>query len=327
MSASAPVPTPRPAWALKVERGSALALRMMIAVVRSLGRRTGRTLLHPIVAYYLLTDGRARRAARGYFAQLASTDAGRAALGHAPGWRDLYRNLLDFSISLFDRTCVWAGHDDDFTFLHRGAGHFEHLPDAGDGSGAGNRLGKQGALILSAHVGTFELMRVICHEAAVPVNAVVYGANAETFNNFLNALNPQLDLHLIHVRPGAHAASLEVRAAIERGEFVAIMADRVGLDGRGTQRIPFLGAPARFSEGPFQLALAVGCPIMVAFALRRGEARYEVISEPLYAGGRVPRAERAKVVRELMERYARSLEQACLSAPHQWFNFFDFWEA
>jgi predicted LPLAT superfamily acyltransferase len=40
----------------------------------------------------------------------------------------------------------------------------------------------------------------------------------------------------------------------------------------------------------------------------------------------VPRAERSKVVHELLVRYARYLEQACLRAPHQWFNFFDFWE-
>ena len=45
----------------------------------------------------------------------------------------------------------------------------------------------------------------------------------------------------------------------------------------------------------------------------------------LYAGGRVPRAEREKVVQEMVERYAAYLERACLRTPFQWFNFFDYW--
>ena len=41
----------------------------------------------------------------------------------------------------------------------------------------------------------------------------------------------------------------------------------------------------------------------------------------------MPRAEREKRARELLEAYARSLEEACCRAPRQWFNFYDFWEA
>jgi predicted LPLAT superfamily acyltransferase len=160
----------------------------------------------------------------------------------------------------------------------------------------------------------------------VPVSAVVYGVNAETINNFFEALNPAHGLGLIHVRPDSPASALEIRAAIERGEFVAIMGDRIALSGRGTHATSFLGAPARFSEGPFQLAALIGCPVMMATAVRTGDSAYHVDSEPLYAGGPVPRSERAKVVHEMIEGYARYLERACLRAPHQWFNFFDFWE-
>jgi len=314
----------RPAWVVAAERGSAAALRLMITLVRALGRRTPGLLLHPIAAYFMLTDGRARRASRRYFERLASTPEGREALGHAPGWRDAYRNLFEFAISIFDRTCVWAGEDQGFDFRHREAGHFAHLPEGE--AGRQNPLGKCGALVVGAHLGTFDMMRSICLEAGVPVNAVVYGGNAETINGFLSALNPTHDLAMIHVRSESPGAALEIRAAIERGEFVAIMGDRVHISGRGTHSVSFLGAAARFSEGPFQLAALIGCPVMLATALRVGDSAYEVHSEPLYAGGRVPRAERAKIVHEMIEAYARSLERLCLRAPYQWFNFFDFWE-
>jgi predicted LPLAT superfamily acyltransferase len=217
---------------------------------------------------------------------------------------------------------MWAGEDAGFRLEHRGAGHFTHLPDA---SGA-NLLGKRGAMILGAHLGTFDVMRTICVKEGIPVAVVLYGDNAETLHGFLQALNPDFDLHLIHVRPGGVGAALEIRSAIERGLFVAILGDRVGLGGHATHPVRFLGAPARFAEGPLQLALLLGCPVLMATAVRIGDEAYRVDSEPLYAGGRLPRAEREKVVHELIERYARWLERACLAAPHQWFNFFDFWE-
>jgi predicted LPLAT superfamily acyltransferase len=294
----------------------------MIGIVRWLGRPVARALLHPIAAYFLLTDPGWRRASRGYFARLVSSPEGRAALGHAPGWRDGYRQMYEFATSLFDRMCVWAGEDAGFRFEHRAAEHFEHLPDAG----GANPLGKRGGLILGAHLGTFDVMRSLCLKAGVPVAVVLYGENAETINTFFAALDPAHGMHLIHVRPGAAPAALEIRSAVERGEFVAIMGDRPGLGSRATHAVPFLGAPARFSEGPLQLALLIGCPVLMATAVRIGDETYRVDSEPLYGGGFVPRAERQKLVHELIERYARYLERACLRTPHQWFNFFDFWQ-
>lgn len=313
----------RPRWAEKAERGSALALRIILRLLRGLGPRASRLIVYPAAAYFTLTDAEARRASRRYLERLHSLPEGRASLGHAPGARDTFRHLLEFSTSVFDRLCVWAGLDDGFELVHRGADHFAHLPDA-EGPRA-NPLGKCGALIVSAHLGTFDMMRAICMEAHVPVSVVMYGGNAETINNFLSTLNPDLELDLIHIKPGDVGASFEIRGALSRGHFVVIAGDRVGIEGGSGHRAPFLGAPARFSEGPFQLAALLGCPLMVATAVREGPARYRVDSEPLYAGGRVPRQERDKVVHELILRYAAYLEQRCIRAPYQWFNFFDFW--
>ena len=62
-------------------------------------------------------------------------------------------------------------------------------------------------------------------------------------------------------------------------------------------------------------------------ALRIDDATYQIESEPLYPGGRVPRSERSKVVGEMIDAYAHYLEGCCRRAPYQWFNFFDFWES
>ena len=321
---SAPAsPSERPAWAEKVERGSLSALSLLLRLLRGLGRRRIRWICHPVAAYFLLTDRRARDASRRYLERLHAAPGGREALGHGPGFRDLHRHLLEFTTSIFDRICVWAGLDEDFVFDHEGEAHFAHLPDA-EGERA-NPLGKTGAIILGAHFGTFDMMRSICNDADVPVSAVMYGGNAELINRFFETLDPEFDLHLIHVAPGTRGAALEIRGAIEKGHFVAILADRVGPDGSGGHPVEFLGSTALFPRGPFELATLIGCPVMLASARRVGDPRYRVESEPLYAGGRVPRGERDARVGELVERYARYLERSCLESPYQWFNFFEFW--
>lgn len=318
------VPATRPRWAAKAERGSGLALALLLRLVRGLGPRASRLVVHPVAAYFLLTDREARRASRAYFRRVAALPGGREALGHAPGWRDSYLQLLEFCTSVYDRVCVWAGQDDHLTLAHRGALHFEHLPDA---SGErGNRLGKSGAIIVGAHLGTFDMMRAICLDADVPVRPVVYGDNAETINRFFSGLNPDFQLDLIHIRPGAVNATFEIRRAVERGDFVVIMGDRVPVAGEAYRSVPFLGGRARFPEGPFALAALIGCPLMFAAALRVGPFDYRVESLPIHPGGRVPRAEREKVVDEMIRRYAAALEAVCLRAPYQWFNFFEFWE-
>ena len=317
--------TSRPFWAVRAERGTAGALRLMLRLLGFFGRRASALLIHPIAAYFWLTDARARAASERYLARLVSTEAGRAALGHVPGRRDTYRHIYEFAVSIFDRLCVWADLG-DVEISHRGADHFAHLPDAAPGEG-GNSLGKRGAIIVGAHLGSFDMMRAASMSQAVRVHVAMYLENARTVNGFFEGLNPELELDLIPVRPGATGASLEIRAAVERGDFVAIMGDRAGLFGNAEYHAPFLGADAGFAGGPFEIAATIGCPVVMATTLRVGEGRYEVRSWPLYAGGRVARRDRKASVQAMIEDYARILEAATCEAPYQWFNFFDFWGA
>jgi predicted LPLAT superfamily acyltransferase len=89
----------------------------------------------------------------------------------------------------------------------------------------------------------------------------------------------------------------------------------------------FLGRPARFPLGPFLLAGLLGCPVLLTLCLRTDDARYQTVVKPLTPGQVVPRAEREKCAGELLEAYARMLEEACCRAPRQWFNFYEFWDA
>jgi predicted LPLAT superfamily acyltransferase len=119
---------------------------------------------------------------------------------------------------------------------------------------------------------------------------------------------------------------LDLKAAVERGEFVALLGDRSPVAGmaRGS-RAPFLGDPAWFSHNPWILAHLLECPVYLTVGLRTGPGRYELRAERFAERIELPRADRDRGAADCAARYARWLEDLCCEHPYQWFNFFDFW--
>jgi len=111
--------------------------------------------------------------------------------------------------------------------------------------------------------------------------------------------------------------SLELVAALRRGEVVAVQGDRA-LGTRGDVLLPFFGAPAPFPLGPFVLARAVGVPLVPAFCVLDESYRYTVtVTQPLTVarGGE----------EEAARTWVAALERIVGERPTQWFNFFDVW--
>ena len=118
---------------------------------------------------------------------------------------------------------------------------------------------------------------------------------------------------------GAYSAttSLELVAALRRGEVVAVQPDRA-LGTCGDVPILFFGKPAPFPLGPFLLAAAVGVPMAPAFCLLGADHRYTVtVADPFD----VPRGAEVEAARA----WVALLEGVVREHPTQWFNFFDIW--
>ena len=154
----------------------------------------------------------------------------------------------------------------------------------------------------------------------------MFTANAQRINAIFREISPDVDARVIQVDPGSVQSVFAVRECIERGEVVAILGDRVEVGDRGrASRVPFFGDGVDLPQAPFLLGALLGCPVVLMLALRAGNGRYEVFAEPLAEGVRASRAERDKLVSELLTAYASRLEHYCKRAPLQWFNFFDYW--
>ncbi len=309
-------------WHEKEERGSSLGIRVTVWVYRALGRPLARLILIPIVSYFFVFGRTERRASRAYLERLYAFPGGAEALGHPPTWRDVYRHIYEFGAMVLDRIGFWLGGPDDFEIEVHGWDELDRV--AGEG---------RGAIFLGAHLGNFDSMRLLAHHRSpIAVHVLMYVEHAERINNVLRQLpggspDGRPPPRVIAITPGSVQHALEVRSKIQRGEVVAILADRVHPNETDrVARVDFLGATACLPEGPFLLAGTLRCPVLMMTSLRRGPGRYEIFVERLGDSLPVPRARRREAVREHAQDFAHRLEARLLSAPHQWFNFFSFWE-
>ncbi len=302
------------AWAEKSERGNRGWLRFALWLYRNLGRWSVATILVPITAYFILFDSVTRRSSRDWLATAFATPEGRAALGRRPGWISTFRHVYSFSSSGLDRLVLWAGGGGSFRIDHSGGERLLELARQ-----------RRGAILLGAHFGSFDMLRLISNQYGLRVNVLMFTEHAARVNELFDSLGGESRVRVIFVDPGSVQVAFEIKACLARGEFVGILADRVHPGGRerpaATQ---FAGRRAAFPLSPFLLGAVLGAPVFLSVCISTGHLRYFAVTEPIFEGGSVPRNLREKVAHEMLEAWVRRFEHHCLRTPKQWFNFYDF---
>ncbi len=285
-------------WTERREIGSAVTLRVAVWLVRRLGRRLSLVALWPVCLGFALFSPSARAASRRYLARV---------LGRPAGRRDVLRHFMVFATTVLDRVYFLNDEARRFDIAIHGEAVVTEILARG-----------QGCLLLGAHHGSFEVLRLAGRsQPDLRVSLAMYEATGRRIGAALNAINPHLTPHLIGL--GTPGAMIEMRDCLEQGGFVGMLADRT-LPRDPAMRVGFLGAPAAFPTGPARLAALLGPPVVLMVGLYRGGNRYEIFFERLAEPGLRPAD-----VTGLVERYAARLEHYCRMAPYNWFNFFDFW--
>jgi predicted LPLAT superfamily acyltransferase len=304
-------------WDKQAERGTASAVKLAIWIYRTFGL-AGRALVSWLCAlYFPLSDRVSRRASRAWLAAVWAHPEGRAALRRPPSLWTTIRHFRAMAANVYDRLGLWAGDAERIPFDPSRGALLAELASR-----------KQGAILLGAHLGSFDMLRVMSRKYDLTVNVLMYTDNAERLAALFDSFGGGNKLRVIALAPDSPQAAFEIKACLARGEFVGILADRVRPGGHervGEAR--FVGRRAAFPLSPFLLGTLLGAPMYLALALARDDGSYYAVCDPLYAGGAVPRRERESVAAKVLEEFARRLETHALERPLQWFNFFDFWEA
>jgi len=304
MAHSPRAPLTKPAWRRIPERGTALGIRIVVGLSALAGRAGAGVLLTMLAYYYTLMHRTARLASRAYFERL----------GFAPTFASTVKHVRFFAQVSLDRLYFLRGRFEGFAIERHGHEHIMNLTKS-----------KRGALLLGSHLGSFEAMRAVALDFAVPLNIVADFKNAEHMNGVLAELAPGIGVRLIALDPRSPGSVLAIRDCIERGELVAILGDRTSPSDARNVLVQFFGAEASLPGGPYLLAHVLKCPVYLVFCLYEEPNKYTLHCEPFAEEVRLDRKNRDASIREYAQKYADRLEHYAKLAPYNWFNFFPFW--
>jgi predicted LPLAT superfamily acyltransferase len=292
-------------WVRRRERGSSALLRLMAFLSLRLGRRLSRSVLYGIALYFFLFAPAARRHSRRYL---------RLALGREPGARDRFRQLLSFATTIHDRVYLINGRYESFNITLEGDAMMRAQSTCG-----------RGALLMGAHMGSFEVMHSLGRrQLGLHVAMAMYEENARKINAILAAINPQLKADIIPL--GQIDAMLKIAQRLDQGGFVGVLGDRT-LGDEPVHAVTLLGERAYLPLGPMRAAAILRCPVYFMAGLYRGTNHYHLVFERVADFSAAPVGTRSAAVCAAVERYAAVLDKYCRSDPYNWFNFFDFWHA
>jgi len=292
-------------WLDVTERGTAAGVWFLVVLSTVLGRAPARAFLRALVPYYMVFHGQARRSSRDYLEQVH---------GHVTN-RMVHDHLLRFAQCTLDRLLFVRGRVEPFDVRSHGEEHLRALLEA-----------RRGAILLGAHLGSFEAMQRMADARDMPINVVGFFRNARMLAAVLKRLNPRSTARLVELDTESVDFVLTIRERIQKGELVAILADRTVPGGRDAV-VRFFGRPARLPTGPYLLASVLDCPVYLTFGLHSGRDRYDLYCEPFAERIVLSRRGRQAELAALAQRYADALERYCRLAPDNWFNFYDFWES
>ncbi len=178
-----------------------------------------------------------------------------------------------------------------------------------------------GVLLLTAHLGNWEVGGLMLAEMKQPIHVVLVPDIFPAVERARRALHSRAGITEIRVDRSL-APTLAVLRAIKANGIVAMQGDR-DFSNTGIA-VPFFGRDAYFPRGPFLVAMATSATVLPAFIIRTPDGRYRaVVEEPLAIerGG-----DREFALRENVRRYVAVLERYVSANPEQWYCFYPFWE-
>jgi KDO2-lipid IV(A) lauroyltransferase len=172
----------------------------------------------------------------------------------------------------------------------------------------------QGAILLSAHVGNWEIGGSILRALNYPLAVVAMKHNTGMANALVNRLRQDKGINVIEVDQSPFWG-VEILRHLRNNGVAAMTGDK---DFFGLGRpITFFGKKVTFPVGPVVLAMKSGAALIPAFVLKQPDGRYFGVLEeavPLLLEG-----DRDDVIERNLEKTARVFERYIRSYADQWY--------
>jgi predicted LPLAT superfamily acyltransferase len=290
-----------PAWQGK-SKGTTLGYRIFVVVLKKAGVTPAYLLLRFVALYYFFFSYKSSKPVYRLFRE-------RLGYSMAVSMRKLYKNYVLFGQSLIDRVVIMSGIANTFSFHFDGEENLHAMVN-----------GKLGGLLLSAHVGNWEIAGHLLQRLGTRINIVMFDGEHRQIKKYLDSVTGERNMHVIVIRDNL-SHIYEIADALKNNELVCMHADRF-LDGNKTMESMLLGKKAKFPMGPFVLAAKFKVPVSFVFAMKETTYHYHFFSSvpKTYAGPK------ETVMQSLLDDFTKEIAEKVKKYPDQWYNYYDFWQ-
>ena len=169
----------------------------------------------------------------------------------------------------------------------------------------------KGAVLVTGHIGNWELAGAYVAARGVPLDAIVRGMANPLFDAYLNQTREAIGMTIVHDSEAVRRTPRSLRA----GRAVAFVADQ-GVMGLASTFVPFFGRPAKTPRGAAVFALRFNVPVVFVVALRQPNGRYRIVVERIEAP---QTGDRERDVDAIVTRFTEHLEKWVRAVPAQYF--------
>ena len=218
-----------------------------------------------------------------------------------------YVNHCLFAQVVVDRFAVFAGKR--FKLDIDGYEYFQQL-----------ELETKGFVILSSHIGCYEVAGYSLISKSKRFNALVFGGEKATVMKGRQEALSEHNIRMIPVREDMSHLFI-VNEVLSNNEIMSMPADRI-VGSAKVVKVNFFGETASLPAGPFSVATMNGLDALAVNVMKISAKRYKVYVTRLSYDTQAPRKQQ---MQQLANCYVEELERRVRQYPSQWFNFYDFW--
>ncbi len=280
-------------------RGTVLGYKIFIFFIRNFGIRASYFLLYFVAFYFCFFARKSTTSVYYYLNHRLQYSKLKSALY-------VFRSYFKFGQTIIDKMAVSVGLKNLFTYKFDGGENITDLLDKG-----------QGGILISAHVGNFELAEYFFEEIDTrsQINLVTADAEHENIKEYLEGIAKRSNIKLILINDDL-SHIFEINAALSNGELVCFTGDR-SFEGTKYLSENLLAKEARFPAGPFLLASRLNVPVVFVYVMKESAKHYHLYARTAKAS--------YKDAQGLLKEYTESVEWMLEKYPLQWFNYFNFW--
>jgi len=284
-------------------RGGVLGYKIFVWTLKHLGISFAYFLLYFVVTYFIFSSGKAFTAIFSYFHKILGYNRIRSL-------KSIYKNYYLFGQILLDKIVMLAGFESKFTFDFEGEEYLRKM--------------EKGGLLISAHVGNWEIAGNLLKRLDKKINILLFDAEHQQVKGYMSEIMTDRNVNFIVIKQDL-SHLLEIKQALTNGEIIAMHGDRF-IEGNKTVPIDFMGKLALFPTGPFNIAAKFKVPVSYVFAVKDTKTHYHFYATPLqwieYSSNLKKREQDFRLA---VSQYVSALEKIVVKYPIHWFNYYNFW--